>query len=77
MRSRYKLLGDSVIVPGYCIAKRHWRSVAMEIGPKAVCSHGTRFILRAAAGSASRIRQPAEKAGVRVHRYAGPGISGQ
>jgi hypothetical protein len=64
VRSRYKLLSDAVIVPGYRTDKTHWRSVAVEVRPKPVSSHGTRFILRAAAG-------------IRVQRYAGHVLSGQ
>ena len=42
--SRYKLLSDAVIVPGYSIDKRHWRNVAMKAGLKADNSHGTGIV---------------------------------
>ena len=42
--SRYKVLSDAVIVPGYSTDKRYWRSVAMKIGPKADDSHGAGFV---------------------------------
>ena len=42
--SRYKLLNDTVVVPGYSIDKTHWRSVAMIIGPKVDDSQGAGIV---------------------------------
>ena len=32
--SRYKALNDAVMVPGYRIRRKHWRSIAVQIKPK-------------------------------------------
>ena len=38
--SRYKLLSDAVMVPGYRTDKRHWRSFAVEVMAEPDNSHG-------------------------------------